>query len=87
MSADGRTDHLVCGLRVLLIANNRKRITYDYQPNQEVLKLVFRPKKLEPRAVGPYRINVVHTNGTVTIQLTPHTVERISIRRVKPFIS
>jgi hypothetical protein len=42
--------------------------------------------KLEPRAVGPYRINAVHTNGTVTIQLTPYTVERISILRIKPFV-
>jgi hypothetical protein len=69
-----------------LIASNRKRITYDYQPNQEVLKLVFEPGKLEPQAVGPHRVNAVHTNGTVTIQLTPYTNERISIRRVKPFI-
>jgi hypothetical protein len=69
-----------------LIVSNRKRISYDYQPNQEVLKLVYKPNKLDPRAIGPYRVNAVHTNGTLTIQLTPYTTERISIRRVKPFI-
>jgi hypothetical protein len=68
-----------------LIASNQKRFSFDYQPNQEVLKLVYEPGKLAPRAVGPYRINAVHTNGTVSIQLTPLVVERISIRRIKPF--
>jgi hypothetical protein len=54
-----------------LIVSNQKRISFDYQPNQEVFKLVYEPGKLEPRAIGPYRVNTVHTNGTLTIQLTP----------------
>ena len=69
-----------------LIQSNRKRYSFDYQPNQEVLKLVYAPDKLEPRAHGPYRIHSVHTNGTVTLQVTPFTRERISIRNVKPFV-
>jgi transposase InsO family protein len=69
-----------------LLTSNTKRISYDYRPNQEVLKLIYEPAKLEPRATGPYRVNAVHANGTLTIQLTPYTIERISIRRVKPFI-
>jgi hypothetical protein len=68
-----------------LITANRKRFTFDYQPNQEVLKLVHEPGKLEPRATGPYRITAVHTNGTVTIQLTPNVNEHISLRNIKPF--
>jgi hypothetical protein len=28
---------------------------YDYQPGQEVLKLVYTPDKLEPRAQGPMK--------------------------------
>jgi hypothetical protein len=68
-----------------LLAQNPERISFDYQPGQEVLKLQYEPSKLEPRAIGPYRINAVHTNGTITIQLTPYTVECISIRCVKPF--
>ena len=68
-----------------LIEANRKRFGYDYQINDEVLKIAYNPNKLAPRAAGPYRITQVHTNGTVTIQLTPTTVERISIRRVKPY--
>ena len=68
-----------------LIVNNRKRFAHDYQPNNEVLKLTYDPGKLEPRATGPYWITAVHTNGTVTIQLTPFVTERISIQNVKPF--
>jgi hypothetical protein len=51
----------------------------------EVLRLVYRPDKMEPRAVGPYRITRVHSNGTITIELSPGVVERINIRRVKPY--
>ena len=68
-----------------LIAANRKRFSYDYHIGDEVLKLTFNPDKLEQRASGPYRVETVHTNGTLTIRLSPHTIERISIRRVKPF--
>ena len=68
----------------LLIAN-RKRFSYDYQIGQEVLKLVYQPDKLDPRAEGPFVIERVHANGTVTIRLTDTTVERISLRRIKPY--
>jgi hypothetical protein len=49
--------------------SNKRRQAYDYQPGQEVLKLVYKPDKLEPQAQGPYEIIAVHTNGTLTIQL------------------
>ena len=68
----------------LLIAN-RKRFSYDYHIGQEVLKLVPNPDKLEPRAEGPFIIEHVHANGTLTIRVSPTTVERISLRRVKPY--
>jgi hypothetical protein len=68
------------------ISSNARRYSYDYQPGQEVLKLVYKPDKLEPRAQGPYDIVAVHTNGTLTIQLNAHATERISIRNVKPYL-
>jgi Integrase core domain len=68
-----------------VIRSNARCHSYDYQPGQEVLKLVYKPDKLEPRAQGPYDIIAVHTNGTMTIQLNAHTTERISNRNVKPF--
>jgi len=63
----------------LLLANS-SRINFDYQPGQQVLKLVASPDKLAPRYTGPYPLASVHTNGTVCLQLTPVIQERINIR-------
>ena len=68
-----------------LVVANRKRFSYDYNVGDEVLKLVYNPKKLDPKAEGPYPIERVHANGTVTIRLSPTTIERLSLRRVKPY--
>ena len=68
-----------------LIAANRRRFSHDYHIGDEVLKIAYKPDKLTARAQGPYLIEQVHTNGTVTIRLNAHTLERISIRRIKPF--
>ena len=37
-----------------LIQANRRRFSYDYQVGDEVLKLVYKPDKLQERAQGPY---------------------------------
>ncbi|KAG7340293.1 integrase core domain containing protein [Nitzschia inconspicua] len=68
-----------------LILANTKRFSYDYAIGDEVLKLTYNPDKLQPRATGPYKITRVHQNGTLSIQLSPGVVERINIRRVKPY--
>jgi hypothetical protein len=68
-----------------LIQSNRKRFAYNYQPGQRVLKMTYRPDKLEPRAEGPFTITAVHTNGTVTIQYDQFQTERLSIRVIKPY--
>ena len=68
-----------------LIKQNLKRFSYDYIIGEKVLKLIYKPDKLQPRAEGPYLIEQVHTNGTLTIRLNPYTIERINIRRVKPY--
>jgi transposase InsO family protein len=67
-----------------LLTANRKRFSHDYSVGDRVFKLTYKPDKLESRAHGPYVITAVHTNGTVTIQLSPNVIERISIRRIKP---
>ena len=65
---------------------NAKRISHDYQPNEEVLILnePDRISKLASRASGPFRIIRVHTNGTLTIQHN-NNLHRINIRRVRPY--
>ena len=62
-----------------LIAANCCRFSHDYHVGDEVLKIAYKPDKLTARAQGPYRIEQVHTNGTITIRLNPNTLERISI--------
>ena len=69
------------------IKANRKRFSYDYHVGDQVLKLVYNPDKLSPRVIGPFQVQQVHTNGMLTIRLNPYTLERISIRRVRPYRS
>jgi transposase InsO family protein len=68
-----------------LIVANTKRYSYDYAIGDEILKLTYFPDKLEPRATGPFTITRVHANGTLSIQLSPGVIERINLRRVKPY--
>ena len=64
---------------------NRKRRRFDYAPNQRVLKKLHDPTKLGQRTTGPHKIQQVHVNGTLTIELREGVTERINIRRVIPF--
>ena len=57
------------------MAKNRERISHDYQPNDQVLVLVYKPDKLEPHAHGPYCIVHTHVNGTITIRRSPTVME------------
>ena len=67
------------------MAKNQKRISHDYQPNDQVLVLVYKPDKLEPHARGPYHILHTHVNGTVTIRCSPTVTERINICCLCPY--
>ena len=69
-----------------LLRANLKRIPRDYQIGDQVYvkKLYSSSDKAKPVYDGPYPITRVHTNSTVTLQLDPHTTDRLSIRRLKP---
>jgi hypothetical protein len=64
---------------------NLRRWHYDYQPGNECLIIQHYPNKLEPHKYGPFTIELVHINGTVTIRHDPHTTERMSIRHIVPY--
>ena len=64
---------------------NLRRIFRDYQPGDRVLLKVFDPSKLQERAEGPFVIHQVHVNGTVTINRANNVLERINIRRLRPY--
>lgn len=70
-----------------LIRQNKRRISYDYQPGQMILLRIPDPRKLDPRFIGPFPILKVHTNGTLTIQRSPTIKQRINIRACRPFVS
>jgi RNase H-like domain found in reverse transcriptase/Integrase zinc binding domain/Reverse transcriptase (RNA-dependent DNA polymerase) len=66
---------------------NQKRRSHDYHIEEQVMVLEPDPSKLQGKAHGPYTIQRVHANGTVTLQITPTVTERINIRRIKPYHS
>jgi hypothetical protein len=73
-------------------AENRKRIPHEFRLNDKVLirRDIGNPYlgKLAKPTEGPFKIIDVQQlpiNGTVLIQRTPTSVERISIRRLLPF--
>ena len=68
-----------------LFRANKRRRHHDYAPGQKVLKKVHDPTKLGVRTSGPYTINRVHVNGTLTIDISPGVTERVNIRRVVPY--
>ena len=72
------------------IKENKGRRNFDYKVGDLVLilnKATFKGK-LEPQTLpeGPWKVLQVHTNGTVSI-LRNLYVERINIRRIRPFFS
>ena len=64
---------------------NKRRHDFDYVQGGKILKKVIDPTKLGYRHTGPYLIQQVHSNGTLTIKLRESVYERINIRRVKPY--
>jgi len=68
-----------------LIRANAKLISHDYAIGDRVFKknYIGLSNKLTATYAGPYNVTRVHTNGTVTPQLGPHTYEGLNIRHIK----
>jgi hypothetical protein len=64
---------------------NKSRIAHEYHEGDRVLLTTpgILPKLSSPRT-GPYRVERVHSNGTVTIQKS-HIQQRVNIRRLLPY--
>ena len=69
------------------LRENRRRRSHDYTIGDQIMILGFKPSlsALEPRAKGPYTISQVHNNGTVSYMLNEEVIDRINIRRIKPY--
>jgi hypothetical protein len=65
---------------------NKGRIDYDYKVGQKILVrnegILHKAQSIWQK--DPWTITTVHTNGTITIQ-RGNNLERLNIRRVKPF--
>ncbi len=69
-----------------LLRANKKRINFDYDIGQKVLKYdKTLYGKLKPKTTGPFDILRVHSNGTVAISLRPGITERINVCRTLPY--
>jgi hypothetical protein len=64
----------------------RANIKHDYAVGDLVWKCNYigLPDKLKPTVSGPYLVQRVHANGTVTIGLSPRVSEHINIWRIHP---
>jgi len=66
-----------------LLCENQKRRRYI--PQKRVLKKRWKPRKLDERTSGLYRVVETHVNGTETIELRPGVSERLNIQRNIPY--
>ena len=66
---------------------NMRRLFHDYNVGDEILIINHNPNRptLAPTSTGPYVVQQVHANGTLTILRSPTVYERINIRRVRPY--
>ena len=64
---------------------NLRRHFKDYQAGDLVLVKTYEPATMQERALGPFKVDQVHVNGTITIERANGVLERINIRRVCPY--
>ena len=71
------------------LRENRRRRPHEYNVGDQILIIAYKPnaRALDPKATGPFTLTQVHTNGTVSFLRNAEVVERINIRRVKPYFS
>ena len=69
------------------LLENSKRKTFDWQPGMKILLEDKSGPKLRPKYPGPFQIDKVHTNGTVTNKIKERVFQRVNIRRIKPYYS
>ena len=67
------------------LRENQRRQEHDCNIGDQVLIISFKPDASEERGEGPHTISQVHVNGTVTLMLNEEVLERINIRRIKPY--
>ena len=69
------------------LRENARRRHHDYTIGDQIMILAYKPNLpvLQARANGPYTISQVHSNSTVSYMLNEYVIDRINIRRIKPY--
>ena len=68
------------------LRENRRRKQHDYNIGDQMMIIAYKPNALDDeRGKGPYAITQVHVNGTVSYMLNEEVIDRINIRRIKPY--
>jgi hypothetical protein len=75
-----------CLINKAVNLQNKRRCKHDYQPGHQVL--VYKVGILHKTAArfdGPFHVDKVHSNGTVTICRSKFVTEQLSVHRIKPY--
>ena len=69
------------------LIENQRRKSHDYNIGDQFLIKNFKPTALQERYYGPFVITQVHSNGTVSYILNQAIIDRINVRRIKPYFT
>jgi hypothetical protein len=64
---------------------NLRRRYRDYQVGDEVLLFTQNPATLQERSTGPFIVEQVNTNGTLTVQRAPNVFDHMNICHLRPY--
>ena len=65
------------------LRQNAKRKHFDFQPGQSAMASTNCNGELQPVWEGPHNIEMVHTDGAVTVGCSPEMTDRVNIRKIK----
>jgi hypothetical protein len=70
-----------------LLKANSKRRPHDFRVGEQVMiRQMHGPSdKLKATYQGPFPIETVHTNGSVTVRKSDNVRERFNIQRLRPY--
>ena len=69
------------------LKENKRRKHHDYNIGDQIMIFNHKTDALGAKSIGPFTITQVHTNGTVSFLRNEHIIERINLRRIKPYHS
>ena len=71
------------------MSESKNYLLHEYNVGDQILIIAYKPnaRALDPKATDPFTLTHVHTNGTISFLRNAEVIERINIRRVKPYFT